>query len=70
MLFSNWFKYIDRDTAIDIWATRLSSVDKTINLLQSKSSQDVWALKYWQDVRRVLTRQLDNICQVRLDEKY
>lgn len=68
MLFSNWFKYIDKDTAINIWATRLSSVDKTINLLQDRS-QDVWALKYWQDVRRVLTRQLDNICQVHLHEK-
>ena len=63
MQFKDWYKHTDKDTAINLWARRLSSVDKVVNSMQEQQSQDIWALKYWQDVRRILTRQLDSICQ-------
>lgn len=63
MHFKDWYKHTDKDTAINLWARRLSSVDKVVNSMQEQQSQDIWALKYWQDVRRILTRQLDSICQ-------
>ena len=64
MQFRDLYKHTDKDNAIQLWARRLASVDKVVQGMQDNASQDAWALKYWQDVRRVLTRQLDSICQV------
>jgi len=70
MLHKEWHKRVDKDTAIMIWANRLSAVDALVERMQKQKTQDAWALKYWQDVRRTLTRQLDNICQTDLNRLY